>query len=246
MHAVRPTGGAWSNVNDLLAYVRLELAGGLLDNGRRYISESALKARWAPQIGTGRHSWYGMGLETSVASGTPLLFHGGRLYGQRGDMIWLPEHDVGAVILMNSSTGNVLMEAFPRKLLEVLFDGRPEADSMVAAAAAADREQRSALRRSLRFPADRDHVAMLAPRYRNEFLGELRVERSDGADGVRLRRLESARRLAREPRRDDRLPGRDSERSAPLRRRPLRRPAHPDDPRRPERICLRRGPISRG
>lgn len=177
MHAVRPTGGAWSNVDDLLAYVRMELAGGLLDNGRRYISEAALKARWARQIGTGRHNWYGMGLETSVASGTPMLFHGGRLYGQRGDMVWLPEHGVGAVILMNSSTGNVLMEAFPRKLLEVLFDGRPEADSMVAAAAAADREQRPALRRSLRYPADPDHVARLAPRYRNEFLGEIRVEK---------------------------------------------------------------------
>ena len=180
MHAVRPTGGAWSNVDDLLAYVRMELRGGLLDNGERYISEPALMARRAPQVGTGRHSWYGMGLETSVASGTPMLFHGGRLYGHRGDTIWLPEHGVGAVILMNSSTGNVLLEAFPRKLLEVLFDGQPEADSMVAAAVIAERDQRAAARRSLRIPADPDRAAALAPLYRNEFLGELRVERSGG------------------------------------------------------------------
>lgn len=177
MHAVRPTGGAWSNVNDLLAYVRMELSGGRLANGERYISEAALKARWAPQIRTGRHSWYGMGLETNTSAGTPTLFHGGRLYGFRGDMIWFPEHDVGAVILMNSSTGNALMEAFPRRLLELLFDGQPEAVSMVAAAAAAEREQRRASRRSLRLPADPNHAGALAPLYHNEYLGQLRVER---------------------------------------------------------------------
>lgn len=183
MHAVRPTGGAWSNVNDLLAYVRMELRGGVLPDGTRYMSEAALKERWAPQISTGRHSWYGMGLETTVSSGTPMLFHGGRLYGHRGDMIWLPEHDVGAVILMNASTGNALMEAFPRRLLELLFDGQPEAGSTVAAAAVAEREQRATSRRSLRFPADPAAAATLAPLYRNEHLGEIRVENS-GAETI--------------------------------------------------------------
>jgi CubicO group peptidase (beta-lactamase class C family) len=178
MHAVRATGGAWSNVDDLLAYVRMELAGGTLPDGRRYISETALKARWAAQIPTGRHSWYGMGLDTDMTSGTPVMYHGGRLYGQRSNVVWLPEHDVGLVILMNASTGNVLMDAFPRKLLEVLFDGEAQADSMVEAAAVADREQRAATRRSLRIPADRDHVALLASRYRNDLLGEIRVTRS--------------------------------------------------------------------
>jgi hypothetical protein len=95
-------------------------------------------------------------------------------------MVWWPEHDVGLVVLMNSSTGNVLMDALPRKLMEVLFDGQPEADSMVAAAAATEREQREARRRQWTFPADREHAALLAPRYRNEQLGGLRVERSQG------------------------------------------------------------------
>ncbi|WP_172448523.1 serine hydrolase domain-containing protein [Caulobacter mirabilis] len=176
MHAVRPTGGAWSNVDDLLAYVRMELAGGLLPDGRRYISEKALKARWASQISTGRNSWYGMGLDTDISTGTPILSHGGRMYGFRGDVIWLPEHGVGVVILMNASTGNVLMEAFPRKLLEVLFDGQPEADSMVEAAATADRQQRATSRQAVRYPIGETRAAALAPRYRNAFLGDLRVE----------------------------------------------------------------------
>lgn len=180
MHAVRPTGGAWSNVNDLLAYLSLELSGGRLADGRRHLSQSALRERWKPQIGTGRQAWYGLGLDTDASSGTPMLYHGGRLYGQRSNMVWWPEHEVGLVVLMNSSTGNVLMDAVPRKLMELLFDAQPEADSMVAAAALTEREQREARRRQWTLPADREHAALLAPRYRNEVLGELRVERSQG------------------------------------------------------------------
>lgn len=181
MHAVRPTGGAWSNVHDLLAYVKLELNGGQLDDGQRLISEAALRERWKPQIATGRNAWYGLGLDTDVSSGTPMLFHGGRLYGQRSNMAWWPEHDLGLVILTNSSTGNVLMDALPRKLMELAFDAQPEADSMVAAAAAGEREQRQARRREWTFPADKEQAATLASRYRNDLLGELRVQRSDGA-----------------------------------------------------------------
>lgn len=177
MHAVRPTGGAWSNVNDLLAYVRMELAGGKLGDGSRYISEAALKARSDAQVSTGAQSWYGMGLDTNVSSGTTVRYHGGRLYGFRGDTIWLPEHGVGVVILMNASTGNVLMEALPRKLLEVLFDGEPKADAMVAAAVATDQQRREASRQAVRYPAD---GAGLAQRYRNDVLGDLTVATTDG------------------------------------------------------------------
>ncbi|NUO76867.1 MAG: beta-lactamase family protein [Lysobacter sp.] len=186
MHAVRPTGGAWSNVDDLLAYLKLELSGGLLADGQRHLSESALRSRWARQIATGPYSWYGLGLDTDVSSGTPMVFHGGRLYGQRSNMVWWPEHGIGVVILMNASTGNVLMDAFPRKVMELLFDGRPEADSMVAAAAAGERERFAAWRRGLAFPALGEHTAALAPRYRNDLLGELRVQQVRGRLGFRF------------------------------------------------------------
>jgi CubicO group peptidase (beta-lactamase class C family) len=180
MFAVRPTGGAWSNINDLLAYVRMELRGGTLADGTRYISETALKARWAQQIRTGKHAWYGMGLETNTASGTPLMFHGGRMHGFRSNMIWLPEHNVGAVILMNGSVGNVLMDAFPRRLMEILFDGQPEAASLVAATVVGERERLAVARRTLRFPADPADTAKLAAHYEHPFLGKISVSIAQG------------------------------------------------------------------
>jgi CubicO group peptidase (beta-lactamase class C family) len=177
-HMIRPAGGAWSNVRDLMAYVRLELSGGLLEDGSRHISTAALRSRTQPLVQSGAHTWYAQGLETNKAYGTQMVFHGGRSYGFRGDTVWLPDHGVGMVILMNASTGNVLMDAFPRKVLELLFDGEPVADSMIVAAAAANREQRTLPRQSLQFPPQPEHSAALAGRYRNEILGELRVTKS--------------------------------------------------------------------
>lgn len=178
IQAIRPAGGAWSNVDDLLKYLRMELADGRLADGKRYISTAALKARQAQQVKTGKDSWYGMGLDTDVSSGTPMVFHGGRMRGYRTNMVWWPEHGVGVVILTNADSGDVLMDAFPRKVAEVLFDGEATADSAVAAAADTEREQLAELRRSLRVPAAADETAKLAPRYRNERLGEIRVLRS--------------------------------------------------------------------
>lgn len=177
MRAMRATGGAWSNVHDLLAYVRLELAGGVLPNGKRYLPEATLKSRWQAQVSTGAHSWYGLGLDTDVSSGTPVMYHGGRFYGQRSNLVWLPEHDVGLVILMNASSGNVLMEAFPRRLLEVLFDGAPKAARMVADAAASEARRIAGQRQTLHIPALAEHIEVLASRYRHPWLGELAVRR---------------------------------------------------------------------
>jgi hypothetical protein len=120
-----------------------------------------------------------LGLETSTAYGTLMVFHGGRSYGFRGDIVWLPAHGVGMVILMNSNSGNALMDAFPRKVLELLFDGEQLADSMIVAAAAANRDQIILYRENLKYPPEPSQSAVLAARYRNEILGELRVSKSE-------------------------------------------------------------------
>lgn len=59
---LRPAGGAWSSVRDMLRYVQLELAKGALPNGKRLVSEDALLMRRAPQVPIGADATYGMGL----------------------------------------------------------------------------------------------------------------------------------------------------------------------------------------
>ena len=62
----RPDGGAWSNVNDMLRYVQMELDEGLLPDGNRYIGEAPLLVRRVQQVATGNDTGYGMGLKLSL------------------------------------------------------------------------------------------------------------------------------------------------------------------------------------
>lgn len=174
---LRPAGGAWSSVDDMLKYVQMELAEGKLPSGKQYIARDTLLARRAPQVAIGRDVSYGMGLTIHTRYGVTVVNHGGDLTGFHSDMMWLPEHGVGAVILTSGDPGQIIRSHFRRKLLEVLFDGKPEADQDLAASAKAYFAARAAERKDWVIPADADAVAGLAAKYANEDLGEIVVVR---------------------------------------------------------------------
>jgi len=177
---VRPAGAAWSSVSDMLKYVSLELAEGRLPNGTQYIRREALLARRAPQVAIGKEATYGMGLVVDTKYGTPVVHHGGDMIGFHSDMMWLPEYNVGAVVLTNADPGWVLRTVFRRKLLEVLFDGRDEADADVASQAKSFYAQVAADRRLFTVPADSDWSAKLARHFHNDALGDIDVRREGG------------------------------------------------------------------
>jgi CubicO group peptidase (beta-lactamase class C family) len=176
----RPAGAAWSNVTDMLKYVQMELAEGALPNGARYVGKAPLLERRAPQVPTGKDSTYGMGLSVDTTYGVPVVHHGGDMIGFHSDMIWLPDHHVGAVILTSGDPGWLIRSGFRRKLLEVLFDGRPEADADLAAGAKTFFAQLAAERKLLTIPAATEPSASLATHYANPALGEIAIRR-DGA-----------------------------------------------------------------
>jgi CubicO group peptidase (beta-lactamase class C family) len=178
---VRPAGGAWSSVTDVLKYVVMELGEGKLPDGTRYISKDALLARRAPQVVVGTDITYGMGLTVNTQYGIPVVHHGGDMIGFHSDMMWLPEHGVGAVILTNGDPGWLVRTVFRRKLLEVLFDGSPEADAQIAAAAKTFYDEMAAERRLLTVPADAAEAGKLAGSYANTALGAIVVSRKGSA-----------------------------------------------------------------
>ena len=174
---VRPAGGMWTSVHDLSRYVMMELAGGKLPNGSRLVSEKNLLMRRAPQVMLGEDQTYGMGLMEDRTWGVNVVHHGGDLAGYHSDMIFLPDHGVGAVILTNSNPGVRLRRPFLRRLIEVLFDGKPEAAEDISASARQIKAELAKDRERLTIPADPAHAAKLAGRYRNAALGELIVRR---------------------------------------------------------------------
>jgi CubicO group peptidase (beta-lactamase class C family) len=175
---IRPAGAAWSNADDMLKYVAMELAEGALPGGKQYIAKEPLLARRAAQVPIGKDATYGMGLMVDTTYGTPVVHHGGDLIGFHSDMMWLPEHGVGAVILTSADPGVILRTQFRRKLLEVLFDGRPEADAQTAAQGKTFYEQLAAERKLLVVPADPAESARLAAKYHSDALGDIAVRRA--------------------------------------------------------------------
>ena len=174
----RPAGAAWSNINDMLRYVSMELANGALPDGKTYIPKEPLLERRAAQVPIGKDETYGMGLMVDTEYEIPVVHHGGDMIGFHSDMIWLPGQNVGAVVLTNADPGWILRGQFRRKLLEVLYDGHPEADAQVASQGKAFYEGLAAERKLMTVPADPGESAKLAPHYTNPALGAIAVSHS--------------------------------------------------------------------
>jgi CubicO group peptidase (beta-lactamase class C family) len=178
--SARPAGAAWSSVDDLLKYVAMELAEGKLPNGSPYISKEPLFARRIPNVAVGADAAYGMGLFINKKYDVTVIDHGGDLIGYHSDMMWFPDAKVGAVVLTNGDLGPSIRGNFQRKLLELLYDGKPEADENVASGAKNFFASLAVARKLLAVPADPAEAKKLAKRYKNDALGEISVTEANG------------------------------------------------------------------
>lgn len=176
----RPAGGVWTSAADLAKYVQDELSLGKLPNGKQLVSSSNLLARRAPQVSGGEDSTYGMGLSVSRKYGIPVVSHGGSMIGFKSNFFFLPDSGIGAVILTNSDNGGMLLGPFGRRLLEIIFDGKPEAAGDVASQAARHKAELAKDRERLVIPADPTEVNVLAKRYSSKELGQITVLNQDG------------------------------------------------------------------
>jgi CubicO group peptidase (beta-lactamase class C family) len=171
----RPAGGVWTSSHDLIRYVQDELTLGKLPDGKQLVSPENLLMRRAPQVMLGEDSSYGMGLIVDHKYGIPVVSHGGSMPGFKSDLYFLPDSGIGAVLLTNSDDGGRLTGPFGRRLLEVVFDGKPEAAGDVAARAANYKAELAKERERLVVPAAPALVAALAKRYSSKELGQLDV-----------------------------------------------------------------------
>jgi CubicO group peptidase (beta-lactamase class C family) len=124
--AVRPAGAAWSNLRDLERVLLLELGKGRL-GGKQLVSEANLVKRREPMVKITDESAYGLGVFLERDHGVRIMGHGGNVAGFTTDFYFLPDHDVGVVVLTNAGYSNAFQAAVRRRVLELLFDGKPEA-----------------------------------------------------------------------------------------------------------------------
>lgn len=171
----RPAGGVWTSAHDLIRYVQLEANQGKLPDGRQLVSAENLLMRRQPQVSTGNQTYYGMGLFVDRSTGVDVVHHGGSLFGYKSDWYLLPEAGIGAVLLTNSEQGRVLLGAFQRRLLELVYDGEETAMKNLRTRVDAEKAEFSKNYQSYTWPAQ--DASQLARRYRSKELGELTVKR---------------------------------------------------------------------
>ena len=176
----RPAGAVWTTPRDFSRWVLMELNKGRTPEGQPLIGEANWAERYKPQVMVGEDVSYGMGLFIDRQYGITVASHGGDMLGFHSNMIWLPEYGVGVTILTNADAGVLLRGPLQRKLLEVIFDGRPEADERLRVAIANRKAEADRQRELLTLPIPADAMGKLAHSYRSTELGPLRVERKAG------------------------------------------------------------------
>ncbi len=174
---VRPAGGAWSTAGDFAKYVQMELAKGRLPDGSTYLTEEVLLARREPQVRIRESAWYGMGLWLSDTKELRVINHGGSLFGYQSDFFFAPETGIGAVILTNADTGYFVADAIKRRVLELVYDGKPEAAEDLADSIGRTKKSMLGEQKDWAVPPNAVATKRLASTYRNPDLGDVKIVR---------------------------------------------------------------------
>lgn len=125
--SVAPAGGAWSTVQDLARVMLVELARGKNSSGTQVISQASLLERRKPGVKIDDKAAYGLALMTNTRNDVLAISHGGNTLGFSCLWAFYPEHNIGIVVLANAQGANAFTGALQRRLVELLFDGKPEA-----------------------------------------------------------------------------------------------------------------------
>ena len=149
--SVAPAESGMASVSDMAAWVRLQLRQGRSVTGRQVVSSANLAECWRPHIAvpTGgspnvRSVGYAMGWNvTEYQGGTTVTLHTGALDGFSTFMGFLPQYDLGLVVLTNMEpvpTGgawmNVVLEALLSRRLGLSVGGGQRAMDGAAQAVA--------------------------------------------------------------------------------------------------------------
>src|SRR5215210_4784475 len=141
--SVAPAGALWSSAREMARYLQMELADGVAPNGTRVVTAENLARTRAPRVAipaqpglpalfaeTGDH--YAMGWVTGTYHSQPIISHSGGTLGFVSEVAFLPEADLGIVLLTNGGQGaGTFNYAVQFRLFELLFDQSAEFDAML-------------------------------------------------------------------------------------------------------------------
>lgn len=186
---VAPSGGLWSNVDDMSRYILTQLARGTAPDGTEVVSGENLEQTWEPQVPVADEVSYGLGWFVEEYKGQPVIQHGGNTLGFTSDLAFLPDANLGIVVLTNGQGSTLFNLAVRYRMLELVFEQEPEFQAQVEAALEGEAEV-AAVDTGVPAPGatpakeagevDADELEPFTGEYVNEALGTIFIETDDG------------------------------------------------------------------
>ncbi len=112
-----PVGGTLATLKDMAAYVRLQLRKGISVGDRKVVSPANLTECWKPHIDVPTSpeldpdaigAGYAMGwINETYRGGTSFVWHNGGIDGFTTLIGFLPDHDIGLVVLNNMNPATI-------------------------------------------------------------------------------------------------------------------------------------------
>ncbi|HYJ13765.1 MAG TPA: serine hydrolase domain-containing protein [Thermomicrobiales bacterium] len=189
---VAPTGGLWSSAREMAHYIQTQLSRGVSPDGGRVASAANIERTWQPGVafpppppGTPAFTativqHYALGWISGAFGGQRLVSHGGATLGFTSQVAFLPEGDLGVVVLTNGAEQGLFGNVVMLRLLEIVFDLPPRIDDMVSSALPGAASSWSDLLAQLG-PVDPEVVTPHLGHYANPDLGEMKLALHEGA-----------------------------------------------------------------
>ncbi|NVO04061.1 MAG: beta-lactamase family protein [Bacteroidetes bacterium] len=113
---VEPAGGIWSDLEDMTKWLSFHLSKGKVDT-TQIVSANGMNLLKTPVLFTGdrmradesEYKSYGMGMGFSAYKGNRVMYHTGVAGGYTAHIAFLPEENIGIVILTNTETYTAAM-----------------------------------------------------------------------------------------------------------------------------------------
>jgi hypothetical protein len=172
---IAPAGGLWSTLDDMLRYMIVQLNDGATPDGAPVVSAENLLETRKPQIAVSADASYGLGWMVGDYKQQPLVTHGGNSLGFSTEFTFLPEADLGVVVITNGQATNFYNGAIIARLLELAFEQPDEITANVEYYLQRLAEQRAEMAEKLLDQVDVEVVTPFVGVYANDALGEIAI-----------------------------------------------------------------------
>lgn len=116
-----PSGGIYVSANDVAKFISFHLRKGRIKD-QQVIDPSLFEDMYRPQYPEEKEFGYGLGIYSYQRIRAAKAYgHAGGGYGYQTLMQWVPEHDVGVIVLTNDS-GHSTLPSLTKKALEKMID----------------------------------------------------------------------------------------------------------------------------